>query len=93
MNDDLVSRAAVVSLMLWAAAASCVIVTWMLALYGAPLRYEGAVGLTAVASLSVAAVWQIRLYMLRLSALIRVTSGLDGQTAELHAFGRSKGSV
>lgn len=88
MHDDMVSRAFVVAVLLWAWAVALVVVTWVLAVVGAPLRYEGATGLTAILSLAWAMVWQSRLYALRISALIRVVHGLDGPDASLHTIGR-----
>lgn len=92
MHDDFVSRAAVVALVLWAIAAALIILVWVMALTGAPLRYEGAVALVAIGALTAAAVYQVRLYAVRLCALMRVGTGIQGPDAEMFTI-RGKSSV
>lgn len=88
MHDHLVSKAAVTQVVLWLKAAAFVGATCLLAVLDVDLRWEAAVATLSVAALAVASVWQVRVYMLRLSALVRVANGLDGPDAELHSIGR-----
>lgn len=83
MHDEYVSRGAVVAMVLWGIATALIVLVWVLAVSGAPLRYEGAVGVLAVGALTAAAVWQVRLYAVRLCALMRVASGIQGTDAEM----------
>lgn len=90
MTDDMVSRATVIASLLWGVALSLVALMWLLALLRLGEGLQRALVLTGVLSLAVAAVWQIRLYVLRLCALIRVGLGLESPDAELHSIGDSK---
>lgn len=92
MHDDFVSRAAVIATTLWCLAIALVALTWGCALRGVPIRYEGAIGLTAMLSLTVAACWQIRMWFTRLCALIRVGSGLQSPDAEFYTIKRREQS-
>lgn len=86
MHDNYVSRAKVVALALWLAAAMIGALVWLLAMIEVPLRYENALILTDVAVLAIAGVWQIRLFTMRLCVLIRTTAGLERERSpELHS--------
>lgn len=85
MHEELVSRAAVLAILFWAVAGFFVLLTWVLALEGMPQRYLLATAVTTVGAFTVAAVWQIRLYITRLAQLVRVGCGLERPEAELHS--------
>lgn len=42
-----------------------------------------------MSDVSVATVWQVRVYAMRICELLRVTSGLKSPDAEVHTIGRS----
>jgi uncharacterized membrane protein len=86
MHEDYVSRAAVVVMFLWVAAGALIIAVWIFALSGVPHVYQYAVGTTGMATLAVAITCQVRLYVVRLCALMRATTGLDSPDAELHTI-------
>lgn len=88
MNDNYVSRAAVMVMVFWSATGVLIGTTWVLAMLEAPLRYEGATGLTAVLTMALAMVSQMRLYTLRLCNLTRISAGLQSPDAELHPLRR-----
>ena len=77
MHDTLVSRATIVTEGFWILAGLAVSAVWVLAIMGAPLAYEIAVAVLAVAALTAAATWQVRTYVMRLSALVRLVGGLE----------------
>jgi len=76
VDDSLISREAVLTNGLWLLSGLLVAACWALAFMGAPLRYEGAVGLTAMLALTIGAVRQVRIYIMRLCELLRVAAGL-----------------
>lgn len=86
MHDTLISRATVITEALWFLAGLAVAAVWALAIVGAPIAYEVAMAVLAVAIFSAAATWQIRLYVMRLSALVRVVGGLESPDATLHSI-------
>lgn len=87
LKDNYVSKAVVISYLFWGKTALVVALVWALAIIEAPPDFVVATALLGIVSLIVAAVWQIRLYMLRLCGLIRVSSGLETPDAELHRIG------
>lgn len=89
MREGYVSTGTVVAVSLWAVAAVTVGTVWTLVIIGCPQRYISAVAMTTVTSLSVATVWQVRVYAMRICELLRVTSGLKSPDAEVHTIGRS----
>lgn len=87
MHDDYISRATVYTWFLWAGAALTIGLVWLLALESAPIQYEVATALVAGLTIAAATVGQVRLYALRLCALLRITAGLESPDAELHHIG------
>lgn len=88
MHDQYVSRASVLAVVLWSKSAVCLTVVWVLAAFDVPMRWEGAVGAVAVISAVLAAVWQVRLYTMRICNLVRATAGLESPRPELHSVDR-----
>jgi hypothetical protein len=88
MQDNYVSRAAVIAYLLWATTLVLVVVVWLIALAHPPHVVHRSVGVMAIVSGNVAGVWQIRLYMMRLSGLIRVTNGLESPDADVRPLAR-----
>lgn len=93
MHDNYISKASLLSWLLWGLAVLAGLLVWALAVMGASLEIEIAMSLTAVFILTVASVWQVRVYVTRLCALFRVSAGLQGPDAELHTIGRTKSPV
>lgn len=92
MNDVYVSRASVLGAALWVVAGMMAALVWVLALLGAPLRYEIAVVILTNFALAAASLYQVRVYSTRLCALVRVVSGLESPDAELHSIRGRQGS-
>lgn len=86
MREEFISRAVVVAAVLWSTAVMLVGVTWLVAAVGVALEWVIGTALIAVLSMAIAAVWQIRLYVLRLCALVRVATGLDGQGGDIRTL-------
>lgn len=84
MHEEYVSRTTVVAVVLWGICGLLVAAVWVLAASNAPLRYEIATSVMAVTALTVASVWQVRTYTMRLCALMRVGAGLQHAEADLH---------
>jgi hypothetical protein len=90
VNESYISRPAVIACVLWAVTLSLVVTVWALALVDhASPQYHRGLSVLAVVSANVASVWQVRLYVLRLSGLIRVANGLESPDAALHTLGRT----
>ena len=83
MHDRYISSAKLICCLLWAKALALVILTWVLALIEVPDDWHRAVVLTGVLALSIATVFQIRLSLLRLGRLIRVSAGLETPDADV----------
>ena len=90
MHDNYISRAAMIASLLWTTAGALVVTVWVLAAKGADLRFCGAVFATAALCMSLAAVYHVRLYVLRLCGLIRVSAGLQAPDAEIHTLDRPR---
>lgn len=87
MQDTFVSRASIIATALWVTAALWVGVVWLLAAFDVAESVQEAVLITGVLSIAIAVTWQIRLYLTRLSALVRVAIGFERPDAELHSIG------
>lgn len=88
MHENYISRMAAVACLFWIIAGVDVAIVWLLAILDAPLRYEGAVGVLAVAMMVAGGMCQMRLYTMRVIALVRAMSGPDGTRGELHSLTR-----
>lgn len=82
MNDDYISRSAAIAAAAWGLSIGLLGVVWLcIGLIGPPdhVTVDAAALSTAIIGSVAAAVWQIKLYISRLCALIRVTAGLDSE--------------
>lgn len=87
MNDGYVSKASALAMLFWGLAGVMVCVVWVGAVAHIERGYLTATALTAVLVIALASVWQIRLFVMRLCVLVRVTMGLQSPDAELHTIG------
>jgi hypothetical protein len=87
VKDNYVSKAVVISYLLWGKAVIVVALVWVLAIADIAIEYVIASALMGAVSFCLAALWQLRIYTLRLCGLIRVSSGLETPDAELHRIG------
>lgn len=86
MNDNYISRSAVITALIWATAGTLVVITWLLAILDAPPRWVSATAVTGVLAMTAAVVCQTRLYALRMCGLIRVSAGLETPDAAVREF-------
>lgn len=86
MQEEFISKPVVMAALLWGQAVGLVLVTWLLAWWGVDLEWIIAVAVTAILSMAIAVVWQVRLFVLRLGNLVRVATGLDSPRGELHTI-------
>ena len=94
VRDELVSRAAVISVALWAFSGALVVLVWALAVGDDEDAIGRAATMTGMLTMAVAIVWSIRMYVMRLAAMIRSIHGLDSRPeVELHAVRGGQGTV
>lgn len=80
MHEQFVSRASIVAFLLWFLVAALLVAAWVVAIL-APDHFviAGMLAATALALSAVAATAHIRLFACRLSRLVRVGTGLEGE--------------
>lgn len=83
MHDSYIKGSTIVAWLLWTKSIALVLLMWAIFFIGGRPALGRAIMVTAVFSMSITVVWQVRMFTQRLSALIRVTSGLDGSDPEV----------
>lgn len=88
MQDNYISKAALCAILLWTATALLLAAVWGLALIDIASRWARPLAVLACVSACVAVVSHLRVWQLRLCAMIRASTGMDSAapSAEIRAL-------
>ena len=87
MCEQLISKTAVIASVLWSLVGMLVVSAWaVVLLFPESWEIGGLLGVTACALSAGAATLHMKLYVIQVVALMRATSGLDGQESSLRAL-------